>query len=84
MITIRRDLLLSFCYWFFVRLIVFCPSFSALLFSFVFSWVFVFVLFCLLRAVPTAYGGSQARGQIGAAAASIHHSHRNTGSEMGL
>ena len=28
-----------------------------------------------------AYGGSQARGQIGAVAASLHHSHSNMGSE---
>ena len=34
---------------------------------------FLFV-FCLFRAVPTAYGGSQAKGQIGAAAASLPHS----------
>ena len=29
-----------------------------------------------------AYGGSQARGQIGAVAASLHHSHSNSGSEQ--
>ena len=33
-----------------------------------------FVLFfCLFRAAPAAYGGSQARGRIGALVASIHH-----------
>ena len=43
---------------------------------------FVFFLFSLLfRATPTAYGGSQARGQIGAIAAGLHHSHSNVGSE---
>ena len=31
-----------------------------------------------------AYGSSQARGQIGAAAVSLHHSHSNTGSEPHL
>ena len=30
------------------------------------------------RATPTAYGSSQARGSIGAGAASLHHSHSNT------
>ena len=40
---------------------------------------FFFVFF---RAAPGAYGGSQARGQIGAAAAS--HSHSNTGSKPRL
>ena len=41
----------------------------------------LFVCFCLFRASLEAYGGSQARGQIGAAAASLHHSHSNLGSE---
>ena len=35
--------------------------------------------FLLFRAVPAAYGASQARGQIGATAAGLHHSH--TGSQ---
>ena len=30
--------------------------------------------FFFIRATPAAYAGSQARGQIGAAAASLHHS----------
>ena len=40
-----------------------------------FSFVFCF------RAIPTAYGASQARGQNGAAATYLHHSHSNTESE---
>ena len=43
--------------------------------------VFIYLLF---RAAPTAYGGSQARGQMGATTASLHHSHSNTGSEPRL
>ena len=35
----------------------------------------------LSRATPAAYGGSQARGQIGATASSLHHSHSNARSE---
>ena len=35
----------------------------------------------LFRAAPPAYERFQARGRIGAAAASLHHSHRNTGSK---
>ena len=31
----------------------------------------------LFRATPEAYGNSQSRGQIGAAASSLHHSHRS-------
>ena len=41
-----------------------------------------FVCVCVLfRAAPAAYGGSQARGQMGATAASLHHSHSNEGSK---
>ena len=40
--------------------------------------------FFLFKATPAAYGNSRARGQIRAAAASLHHSHSNTGSELHL
>jgi len=44
-----------------------------------------FFFFCLFsRATPTAYGGSQARGLIGAVATSLHHSHSNAGSERAV
>ena len=42
---------------------------------------FFFLVFCLFRAAPTAYRGSQARGLIGATAAGHSHSHSNTRSE---
>ena len=42
---------------------------------------FFFFFFCLFRAFPMAYGDSQARGRIGAVAASLYHSHTNVGSE---
>ena len=46
---------------------------------------FCVVLFCsLFRATPVAYGSYQARGRIGAAAASLQHSHSNAGSELCL
>ena len=46
---------------------------------------FFFVLFFFLfRAAPLAYGGSQARGRIGPAAASLCHSHSNVGSKLCL
>ena len=41
-------------------------------------------LFLFFRAAPTAYGGSQARGLIGAVALGLHHSHSNLASEMCL
>ena len=37
--------------------------------------------FAFFRAAPTAYGGSQSRGLIGAVATSLHQSHRNAESE---
>ena len=36
--------------------------------------------FCFFRAVSTAYGNSQARGQIRATADGLHRSHSNVGS----
>ena len=39
-----------------------------------------FFSFCLFRAVPVVYGGSQARSQIGAVAVYLHQSHSNAGS----
>ena len=39
------------------------------------------LFFFFFRATLEAYGSSQARSQIGAAAAGLHHSHSNTGSE---
>ena len=48
---------------------------------------FFFCLFAFLpfsRAAPAAYGVSQARGRIGAVAASLHQSHSNVGPEPRL
>ena len=43
-----------------------------------------FVFYCLFWAVPKAYGSSQARGSIGAAASGLHHSRSNARSEPHL
>ena len=40
-----------------------------------------FLSFSLSRATPTAYGGSQARGLMGAVATGLHQSHSHAGSE---
>ena len=40
--------------------------------------------FFLFRAAPVAYGGSQARGQVGAIAFGLHYSHGNVGSKLYL
>ena len=42
------------------------------------KWELDVCLFGLFRAIPTAYGGSQARDQIRAIAAGLYHSHSNT------
>ena len=49
-----------------------------------FFCLFFFFFFAISWAVPTAYGGSQARGQIGATGASLHNSHSNGGSKPHL
>ena len=54
--------------------------------------IIIIIFFCLLSfivvaiswAAPAAYGGSQARGRIGAVAASLRQSHSNAGSELRL
>ena len=43
-----------------------------------------FFAFCLSRAAPAAYGGSQARGLIGAVATGLGHSHDSARSEPSL
>ena len=52
---------------------IFASHLSCLLF-------FFFFISGLFRAAPMAYGNSQARGQIGAVAAGLHHSHSHVGS----
>ena len=44
----------------------------------------VIFYFLLFRAATLEYGGSQARGRIGATAGSLSHSHSNAGSELFL
>ena len=43
--------------------------------------VVVVVVVAISWAAPAAYGGSQARGRIGAVATGLHQSHSNAGSE---
>ena len=46
--------------------------------------VYVFLLFCFVRATPAVYAGSQARGPIRTVASGPSHSHSNTRSKPGL
>ena len=55
------------------------PPFPYLSFFFFFFFFLVFSM-----AAPEAYGGFQARGLIGTAAASLRQSHSNAGSEQSL
>ena len=50
----------------------------------VFVCLFVWVFFVFFGATPAAYGGSQARGLIGAVGTGPHQSHSNAGSELHL
>ena len=58
--------------------------FRPVLLFFLFLNVFFAFLFCLFRAVPEGYGGSQARRPLRAVAAGLHQSHSNAGSEPRL
>ena len=53
----------------------------------IYLFIYLFIYFCLFAiswAAPAAYGGSQARGLIGATVASLRQSHSNAGSEPRL
>ena len=54
------------------------PQVDFILLYFIFNF---FCLFAFSRAAPAAYGGSQPRGLIGAAATSLHQSHSNMRSD---
>ena len=70
---------LHFCFGFLeVFYVAGWPEFGA------FHFYLIFFVFCPFVAVPTAYGGSQAGGLIGAVAAGLHHSHSNTRSKPRL
>ena len=49
-----------------------------------FLYFLFFCLFAISWAAPVIYGGSQARGRIGAVATSLRQSHSNAGSEPRL
>ena len=60
------------------------PAAVALIGPLAWELFFFFCLFAFPRAASAAYGGSQARGLIGAVAAGLHHNHSNAGSEPHL
>ena len=46
--------------------------------------VYIYIIIIIILFTPTAYGSSQARGQIGALTASLHHSHSHARSKLHL
>ena len=68
----------------FVVSFLFIDSILTLIVSFFSFLFFFFCLFAISWAAPTAYGGSQARGPIGAVATGLQQSHSNAGSELRL
>ena len=59
-------------------------NFLIFLFVCLLFFLFFFLGGVLFRAEPMTYGSSQARGQIGTVATSLHHSHSNARSEPHL
>ena len=57
---------------------------SILFYLFIYLFCLFVVVVAISWAAPAAYGGSLARGQIGAGAASLRQSHSNAGSEPRL
>ena len=73
--------------WYFVLICIFLISseVKVLFFKFILKIFMYLFFFCLFFSpTPVAHGDSQARGLIQAVAASLHHSHRNLGSELHL
>ena len=64
------------CLW-----ICFCFVDSYICAIFYFIFIFIFCLFAISWATPTAHGGPQARGWIGAITAGLRQSHSNVGSK---
>ena len=54
------------------------------MFCFLVVFIFYFLFLVFFRAAPTAYGGSQARGLIGAVTAGLRQSHSNARFELCL
>ena len=72
-----RELRASPCYAYYVAKFLFLLPQSCN----IIVWSFFCVRVCFLRATPMAYGNFQARGRIGAVAASLYHSHSNNRSK---
>ena len=63
---------------------LFIPSSLFVVSSSVYCFLSFFFFLSFSRATPEAYGGSQARGPMGAVATELHHSHSHAGSKSRL
>ena len=63
----------------FIQSMFWVGTFSPFMFKVIIDMYVLLFFFFFFRAAPVAYGGSQARDQIGAKAAGIRHSHSNMG-----
>ena len=73
-----------FCIFSFPYLFLFFYSLTLFVCLFLVGFFGCFLFVCLFTAALVAYGSSQARAQIGAAAASLCHSHSSAGSKPHL
>ena len=73
--TYWRDCLLSIVYFCFLYQRLIDKKYMSL-------FIYLFIYF--FRAAPITYGGLKGRGQIGATAAGLYHSHSNAGSQLHL
>ena len=64
--------------------LILATTYSSIIIIIIFLVFFVVVVVAISWAAPAAYGGSQARGRIGAVATSLRQSHSNAGSEPRL
>ena len=81
--TVYLSIYLDFPYFFLAKFAVFSIQSCMLLTDCLAKYIHI-LSFVFFRAAPVAYGDSQARGLIGAVAASLRHSHSNVRSEPPL
>ena len=63
------------------QILALMPDSNPSIYIYIYIYIYYYY-YCLFRAAPAAYGGSQARSQIGAVVAGLHHSYSNAGSKL--
>jgi len=72
-----QDYIVFFILFYYFILFYFILLYFTLLYFILFYFILFYLSFCLFRATPSAYRGSQARGRIRAEATRLHHSYSN-------